>query len=74
MDAIHKIQKLELERHELFKKAGNGKAKADDRARIGEITNQLYILWDQHRREDAVRRWGARSAVRRATASKSNAA
>jgi hypothetical protein len=74
MDTMHKIQKLEMERHDLFKKAGNGKANAADRDRIGEITSQLYILWDQHRRDDAVRRWGARSAVRRTPATDSNAA
>jgi hypothetical protein len=67
MDTLYKIQKAELERHELYKKAGNSKASAADVARIQELTNQLMVLWDQHRREDAQRRWGASRSVAKKT-------
>jgi hypothetical protein len=70
MDTLYKIHKAEMERHELYKKAGNSKASAADVARIQELANQLTVLWDQHRREDAQRRWGAS----RGAANKSNAA
>ena len=67
MDALHKIVKLEMERHELYKKAGNRKATESDRARIGEIASRLNILWDQHRREDAARRWADKASTKRKT-------
>lgn len=67
MDTLYKIQKAELERHELYKKAGNSKASAADVARIQELASQLSILWDQHRREDAQRRWGENRGVAKAT-------
>jgi len=69
MDTLYKIQKAELERHELYKKAGNSKASAADVARIQELTSQLSVLWDQHRREDAQRRWGeSRGAAKKTSA------
>jgi hypothetical protein len=62
---MRQIIKLELERHELYKLAGRGQASQQKRDRIAQIAGELTTLWDQHRREDAVRRWGARSMTSR---------
>jgi hypothetical protein len=62
-DTIHQIQRLERERHELYKAAGHRLLTPKQRERIGELANQLYVLWDQHRRDDAARRWGVRPNI-----------
>lgn len=64
-DTMHTITKLELERHELYKLAGHRQLNPKQRSRISEIAGELTTLWDQHRREDAARRWGSRSMVNR---------
>ncbi len=65
METMHEITKLEMERHELYKLAGHNMANAKQRERIQEIKGKLDTLWDQHRREDAARRWGTRSVTSR---------
>ncbi len=66
-NTMHKIIKLEHERHELYKLAGHRQLTAKQRERITQIAGELTILWDQHRREDAARRWGPRSMSRKDT-------
>jgi hypothetical protein len=65
MDTTHEIAKLELERHDLYKLAGHNMISNKQRERIQEIKGKLDMLWDQHRREEAARRWGTRSATGR---------
>jgi hypothetical protein len=50
-DTMHEIHKLSNERLLLWRLAGKGLASPEKRRRIEEITNQLPILWDKHRRE-----------------------
>lgn len=64
-DTMRQIVKLELERHELYKLAGRGQISQQKRERISHIAGELTTLWDQHRREDAVRRWGSQSMTNR---------
>jgi hypothetical protein len=60
-DTMYKLQKLERERHKLYKMASHNQLNPGERERISDITSQLQVLWDQHRREDAAARWGAAS-------------
>lgn len=66
-DTLYQIQKLERERHNLYLKLGRGEGNAEDRIRVAQMADQLGVLWDRHRREDAARRWGARSVTRQKT-------
>lgn len=63
-DTMYKLQKLERERHRLYKLASHNQLSTSERGRISEITAQLQSLWDQHRREDAALRWGAESMAK----------
>jgi len=52
-DAMTQIHKLSKERQILWSRAGHGELDDKGRARIQRITDELYQLWDQHRREIA---------------------
>lgn len=73
-DTMSQIQKLELERHELYKLAAHNKITPKQRDRIPQLASELNLLWDQHRREDAARRWGPRSMTQPKTNSDTSAA
>jgi len=64
-DTLYKLQKLERERHELYKRASHGQLDANGRQRLSQIGSELEVLWNQHRREDAAKRWGPASMARR---------
>jgi hypothetical protein len=73
-ETMQQIITLEKERQELYRLASSKPLPAARRDRFGQIVNELNTLWDQHRREDAARRHGARSMIsRRGTASTSAA-
>jgi hypothetical protein len=55
MDAFEMIQQLSNERHELYKTAGREHLNASQMDRLHEINNRLPLLWDEHRRELALR-------------------
>ncbi|HEX2621766.1 MAG TPA: hypothetical protein VHL11_16525 [Phototrophicaceae bacterium] len=45
------INQLANERHNLYRLAGKQHFTPQQEQRLGELNNQLPILWDQHRRE-----------------------
>jgi hypothetical protein len=55
---LEKLQRLEYERHQLYKAAGNRTISPKQRERIGEISAELYEAWDAYRREVAAVRRG----------------
>ncbi|MEM6284090.1 MAG: hypothetical protein AAF787_17995 [Chloroflexota bacterium] len=73
-DTMMQIIKLEKERQELYRLASHNQLPSARRDRFGQIANELNVLWDQHRREDAARRWGARSMVSQKGKSSTSAA
>lgn len=52
-ETFRQINQLSDERLNLYRLAGKKHLNEAQRARITEITHQLEVLWDQHRREDA---------------------
>jgi hypothetical protein len=55
MDTFEMIQQLSNERHELYKTAGREHLAPTQLDRLHEINNRLPLLWDEHRRELALR-------------------
>lgn len=52
-DTLAQIHRVSNERFNLFRLAGKQHLTPEQHNRIQEITAQLPILWDQHRREMA---------------------
>lgn len=52
-ETFRQINQLSDERFNLYRLAGKQHLTEVQRARITEITHQLEVLWDQHRREEA---------------------
>lgn len=50
-ETLERIQAVANERQALWRLAGRGQISAAQRQRIDEITNELPVLWDRHRRE-----------------------
>lgn len=57
------INKLASERLVLYRRAGEQHLTAEQLKRIHEITAQLPVLWDRHRREIASRSYRQPSTV-----------
>ncbi|GEM_PF-1424061 len=53
MDTMTRINQLSNERQNLWRLAGQQPLTSTQRARVQEITDTLYSLWDVHRREVA---------------------
>lgn len=47
------INRLSEERFNLYRLASKQHLTVEQQSRLSEITNQLPVLWDQHRRERA---------------------
>ena len=54
-ETLELIQRLSNERQRIWWLAGEGKATAEQRRRVQDITRELYQLWDTYRRELAMR-------------------
>ncbi|MCC6803009.1 MAG: hypothetical protein IT319_09000 [Anaerolineae bacterium] len=52
-ETFNQITQLSDERFNLYRLAGKQHLSASQLERITQITNQLEVLWDQHRREVA---------------------
>lgn len=52
-ETFQKINQLSEERLSLYRLAGKQHLKNAQVARLTEITHELEVLWDQHRREEA---------------------
>ena len=52
-ETFQKINQLSEERLSLYRLAGKQHLNSKQLARIPEITHELEVLWDQHRREEA---------------------
>lgn len=50
-ETLDRIHQLANERHRLWRLAGKNQITDQQRRRIDEITNELPLLWDKHRRE-----------------------
>lgn len=56
-EALNQIQQLANERLNLYLLAGHQHLTPEQAHRLGELNARLPILWDQHRREYASRKW-----------------
>jgi hypothetical protein len=56
-ETFEMIQKLANERFALYLLAGKQHLNPLEQGRLEEINNRLPMLWDQHRREIAGKRW-----------------
>lgn len=50
-DTFEQIQQLARERFNLYRLSGKQTLTPEQQTKLNTLTNQLFILWDTHRRE-----------------------
>lgn len=64
-ETLDQINRLANERLSLYRLVGKERLTSEQVNRIQQITNELPILWDRHRRELAAERYSARKPASR---------